>query len=556
MVLNAFAFLGNPNLKKVGTKIDFTQEQESEYKKCMNDPVYFAMNYMKIVNVDEGLIPFNMWPFQQKMLRTFWDNRFVICKCPRQVGKTTSIIAYLLHQAIFNANQNIAILANKGSTARVILARIRLAYEYLPKWMQQGIVTWNKGDIELENGSKIKADSTASDAIRGDTYNIVFLDEFAFVKNNQADDFFNSVYPTISSGKTTKVLIVSTPNGLNHFYKKWMDATEKRSDYVPFEVHWSAVPGRDEAWKQQTIRNTSEEQFAQEFETEFLGSSDTLISGRKLRQLTWKNPSCDEDGWTVFTAAQPGHTYCMTVDPSRGQNKDSHAFSVIDVTNIPYRQVARYKNAAISPLLLPTIVHNAARMYNDAHVLIEISDNGQQIADILHYELEYENIIKLMTKGKMGQSISAGHQKRLQLGLKQSTATKRMGCSNLKALVENDKLLVEDFETIHELSTFTAQKESYMAEEGNHDDLAMSLVMFGWLVGQRFFKETINNDVRKDMQEEQLHVYDQDMVPWGAYDNGLGQDDEELDGLGDRWVREREALYPWDSYNIDWRTKL
>ena len=268
------SYLGNPNLKKSGVQIPFTQEQIDEYVKCAMNPVYFSMKYIKIVNVDKGLVPFAMWPFQQKMLQKFHDNRFVICKMPRQVGKSTTIIAHLLHQLLFRDRTNIAMLANKGATARELLARLKLAYENIPKWMQQGVVVWNKGNIELENGSKALAAATSSSNVRGDSFNIIFLDEFAFVPNNQSEQFFSSVYPTISSGKTTQVLIVSTPNGLNKFYRMWKDATEDRSDYVAVDVHWSAVPGRDDAWKQETIRNTSAEQFRQEFECI---DGDTLI---------------------------------------------------------------------------------------------------------------------------------------------------------------------------------------------------------------------------------------------------------------------------------------
>jgi len=259
-------YLGNDNLKKIGVELQYTEEQVKEILKCSDDPVYFIKTYMKIVNVDHGLVPFNMWAFQEDMVRTFHSNRFSICKMPRQVGKTTTSAGYMLWCVLFQENFNIAILANKGSLAREILGRIQYAYEYLPIWLQQGIKVWNKGNIELENGSKINAYATSAAGVRGGSYNLIFLDEFAFVPKNMADDFFTSTYPVISSGKTSKVIIVSTPYGLNHFYKMWVDASEGRSTYKPLEIHWSMVPGRDEAWKEETIRNTSEEQFRQEFE--------------------------------------------------------------------------------------------------------------------------------------------------------------------------------------------------------------------------------------------------------------------------------------------------
>jgi len=546
-------YLGNPNLKKIGVQIQFTQEQIDEYLKCADDPVYFATKYIKIVNVDRGLVPFAMWPFQQDMLQKFHDNRFVICKMPRQVGKSTTIIAHLLHQLLFRDRTNIAMLANKGSTARELLARLKLAYENIPQWMQQGVVVWNKGNIELENGSKALAAATSSSAVRGDSFNIIFLDEFAFVPNNQADQFFASVYPTITSGTSTQVLIVSTPNGLNKFYRMWKDASEGRSTYVPVEVHWSAVPGRDEAWKKETISNTSEEQFRAEFETEFIGSSNTLISGAKLRTMAFGTPFMSDNGTDTYELPKEGHTYAIMVDVARGQGQDYSAFSVIDVTDIPYKQVAKYRDNNIAPLVYPTIVHQAARLYKDAFILVEISDIGQQIADILHYELEYENLVKIAVKGKMGQQISQGHVKRTAMGIKTSTATKRIGCSNLKTLVEQDKLLIQDADTIMELTTFTAQKESFRAEEGNHDDLAMTLVLFGWFVAQRAFKDSMKDDIRRVLQKEQMDILDEDILPFGFMDDGINEHDD--DGVN-RWFEGRMKAYPLDSPYYDWNDKL
>lgn len=559
---NGFGYNGNPRLKRPGTPMQFTAEQVSELLKCADDPVYFAKKYIKIVNLDKGLMNFEMWPFQEDMLQKFHENRFVICKMPRQVGKSTTIIAYLIHQLIFRMGEdeadrtNIAILANKGATARELMGRLQLAYENLPGWMQQGVVTWNKGNIELENGSKAMAASTSSSAVRGNSFNIIFLDEFAFVPNNQADQFFNSVYPTISSGKTTKVLMVSTPNGLNKFYRMWKDAVDKRSTYVPVEVHWSMVPGRDEKWKEETIRNTSEEQFRQEFETEFIGSSNTLISAAKLRSLAFSNPIEQENGLDIYEKPKEGHAYAIMVDVSRGQGLDYSAFSVIDVTSIPYRQVAKYRDNNVAPLLYPTIIFGVGKKYNDAFVLVEISDIGQQVADILHYELEYDNLVKIQSKPKMGQQISAGHIKKIAFGLKTSVATKRIGCSNLKTMIESDKLIVQDPDTIMELTTFVAHRESFAAEEGNHDDLAMTLVFFGWFVAQRNFKEAMDNDIRKVLQEEQLNIMDEDMIPFGMMDDGVENYDDERERMFEKWKQSRERLYPLDSHNYDWKERF
>ena len=278
-------YLGNPNLKKANTPIEFSEENIIEFLKCKDDPVYFAKKYIKIVSLDEGLVPFDLYPFQEKLVKNFHENRFNICKMPRQTGKSTTVVSYLLHYAIFNDSINIGILANKAKIAMDLLGRLQTAYENLPKWMQQGIIAWNKGSLELDNGSKILAASTSASAVRGMSFNILFLDEFAFVPNHVADDFFASVYPTISSGTSTKVIIVSTPRGMNHFYRMWHDAERGTNGYIPTDVHWNEVPGRDEAWKAQTIANTSEQQFKVEFECEFLGSVNTLIAPSKLKKL-------------------------------------------------------------------------------------------------------------------------------------------------------------------------------------------------------------------------------------------------------------------------------
>jgi hypothetical protein len=528
-------YLGNSNLKKVGVDLEYTQEQLVEIAKCMNDPVYFIKNYVKIVNVDHGLVPFAMWGFQETMVQTFHNNRFCIAKMPRQVGKTTTAAGYMLWSVLFQENYNIAILANKGSLAREILDRIRYSYEYLPRWLQQGIIVWNKGNIELENGSKIAAYATSASGVRGGSYNLIFLDEFAFVPQNMANEFFTSTYPVISSGTTTKVIIVSTPCGLNHFYKMWVDAEEGRSDYTPIEVHWSMVPGRDEAWKTQTIRNTSEEQFRQEFETEFIGSSATLIPGSKLKSLGFKNPiQHTDDGLDIYKLPEDKHVYICTVDCSEGVGQDYSTISVFDVTEMPYRQVAKFKNNQISPMLYPTHIYNIATKYNSAYVLVETNNIGQQVVDILHYELEYENIFRLEHHNIKGQHISAGFKRSVSFGLKTTKSVKKIGCANLKTLIENDKLIIEDFDTISELNTFVRIRESYEAEEGNHDDMVMTLVFFAWLVAQSFFKETTNSDIRQRLSEEHNLNLEEEIAPVGVFDDGR-QEEKYNDG-DDLWT--------------------
>jgi hypothetical protein len=531
-------YLGNPNLKRANTSIEFTEDNIIEFLKCKEDPVYFARNYIKIVSLDEGLVPFDMFPFQEKLVRNFHENRFNICKMPRQTGKSTTCVSYLLHYAVFNDNVNIAILANKASTARDLLGRLQLAYENLPKWMQQGILSWNKGSLELENGSKISSNSTSSSAVRGGSYNVIFLDEFAFIPNHIADQFFASVYPTISSGKSTKVIIVSTPHGMNHFYRMWHDSERGKNEYIPTDVHWSEVPGRDAAWKAQTIANTSEQQFKVEFECEFLGSVDTLINVSKLRNLVYTDPLKRNKGLDVYEEPKEEHNYLITIDVARGIGNDYSAFIVFDITNFPYKTVAKYKNNEIKPMLFPNIIHDVAKAYNDAWLLIEVNDIGDQVASIMHFDLEYDNVLMCAMRGRAGQIVGTGFSgKKSQLGVRMTAAVKKLGCSNLKTLVEDDKLIVNDYDMISELTTFIQRKNSFEAEEGCNDDLAMCLVIFSWLVAQDYFKEMTNNDVRKRIYEEQKNQIEQDMAPFGFISDGL--DDGEIyidEETGDRWI--------------------
>ncbi len=547
---NQEQYLGNPNLKKANVAQEFTPEQVAEVLKCSEDPVYFIKNYIKIVSLDKGLIPFDMYYFQEEMVQKFHDNRFNIAKLPRQSGKSTIVTSYLLWYVLFNANVNVAILANKAATAREMLQRLQLSYENLPKWLQQGILQWNRGSLELENGSKILAASTSASAVRGMSFNVIFLDEFAFVPNHVADQFFSSVYPTISSGKSTKVIIISTPHGMNMFYKLWHDAERKANEYIPTEVHWSEVPGRDAAWKEQTIKNTSEQQFRVEFECEFLGSVDTLISPSKLRTMVYGDPIKERNGLALYENCKEGHSYVITADVSRGVSGDYSAFLVIDTTEIPYKLVAKYRSNDIKPILFPNIIVDVAKNYNHAFVLVEVNDVGGQVADIIQYDLEYDNLLMCAMRGRAGQQLGQGFSgKKTQMGIKMSTATKQIGCSNLKVLLEDDKFLLNDYDCIAELTTFIQKGVSFQAEEGCNDDLAMCMVIFAWMAMQPYFKELHDNDVRQRIYEDQKDNIDQDMAPFGFVDDGLGGE-YFADAQGDVW---QTAEYGDRSYMWEYR---
>ena len=549
MAIKSDVYLGNPNLKKAGTEIQFTKKQVEEWIKCKNDPLYFALHYIQIISLDEGLVPFTMYGFQKEIMMDFHNNRFNIAKLPRQTGKSTTVVAYLLHYAIFNDSVNIGILANKASTARELLGRLQLAYENLPKWMQHGILVWNKGNVELENGSKILAASTSASAVRGMAFNIRFLAEFAFVPNHVAEQFFASVYPTITSGKSTKVIIISTPNGMNHFYKMWEDARNGKNGYVTNEVHWSQVPGRDAKWKEETMKNTSKRQFAQEFECDFLGSADTLISPAKLQTIPFTDPILSNAGLDVHKRAEKDHEYIITVDVARGIGGDYSAFVVFDITTLPYQIVAKYRNNEIKPVLFPSVILEVCKEYNNPYILVEVNDIGDSIAATLNYDLEYPNVLMCAMRGRAGQVVGQGFSgTKTQLGVKMSITVKKQGCANLKAVIEDDKLSFCDFEILQELTTFIQRKQCWEADDGYHDDLVMCLVLFSWLVMQEYFKEMTDMDVRKRIYEEQRNQIEQDMAPFGFIDDGMGEETY-LDAEGDLWAygdKQEEVSYMWN----------
>lgn len=663
--------MGNPLLKRANVANEFSQEQLFELAKCAVDPVYFAKNYIKIVNIDDGLVPFDMWPFQEKMLRIFHENRFSICKLPRQplenntpiptpkgytkikdlkigdivydlsgnktkvinkvsykntekcyklsfkgqdfeedivcdkdhfwrvyvnetpivltaeqiscikekitlqrtkfntlvnnwneiielksikevrptsvscievenkdhsflcgknfiptqnCGKSTTAVSFLLHYAIFNDNVSIAILANKASTAKDLLGRLQVSFENLPAWMQQGIKSWNKTSLELENGSKIITASTSASSVRGGSYNIIFLDEFAFVPNSVAVNFMNSVYPTISSGKDSKVIMVSTPNSLNHFYKMWSEAIKGENDYVPIEIQWNDVPGRDEEWRKKTISNLgSEKAFLQEFCTDFLGSSDTLISGVKLQSLVYDKPIRSKKGLDVYEEPLVDHQYMINVDVARGVDLDYSVFTVIDITKMPYKLVAKYRDNQIKPIMFPYIIKDVGLHYNKAFVLCETNDVGDQVATGLHYDLEYPNLLTCFIKGRQGQVLGQyGAGARIEYGVKMSANVKKIGSINLKALIEGDKLLINDYDTINELSTFVQKSNTFKAEEGKNDDLVDCLVTFAWGSTQEYFKELTDDDIRKRLfKENEECEEDENILPIGFIETGI-----------------------------------
>ena len=532
------SYNGNSLLKPIGFEMQYTSEQVREIMKCKEDPIYFIENYCYIVSLDRGLILFKLYDCQREKVEVIMNNRKVILMEGRQQGKTITSAACILHYTIFNSNKTVAILANKSTAAREVLSRYQIMYENLPLWMQQGIKTWNKGDVELENGSKIFTSATSTSGIRGKSVNWLYIDEAAIIPNNVAEEFFTSTYPTIMAGETTKVLLTSTPLGYNHFWKYWNDAQEGRNGFVALQIPYWKIPGRDEKWAEEQKSVLGELKFNQEVLCAFLGSSNTLISPDTIARMSPIPFMHEKDGLDILEYPVPGHVYFSTVDTSRGIGGDYSAFTVIDTTEYPYKIVAKYRNNKISPLLYPTVIHKVSKEYNNAYVLVEINDIGQQVADIIHNDLEYENMIWVGSDARYGQVLSSSGRSSI-LGVRTTKQVKRIGCATLKSLVEENKLLVFDRDIISEFSTFIEHNGVFQADEGYNDDLTMTLVLFAWATNDPMFKDLMNANNRQALYSSQMKSIEDELTPFGFIDNGLSNElDVEVVG-GDIWISDK-----------------
>jgi hypothetical protein len=543
---NYKSYLGNPLLKKRGVDVNWTPETIQEYIKCSQDVIYFVKTYMQIINVNKGLMPFVPYEYQENMLKTMEKERLTIIATARQAGKSTTTCGFILWYILFNKDKTVALLANKGETAREILSKIQLAYQHLPKWLQQGVVEWNKGSIELENNSRVIATATSSNNIRGFAINLLFIDEAAFIEN--WDTFFTSVYPTISSGEETKIVLVSTPNGLNHFYHTWQNAVEGRNNYKPIKVMWHDVPGRDAKWRNDTLSamNFDAEKFAQEYEVQFLGSSGTLIAGWKLKEMVHQTPLTQKDGLHMYFPPEKQNAYVCIVDVSRGKGLDYSAFSIIDVTRMPYQQVCCYRNNNITPIDYASIIHKVCKSYSNAFVLVEINDIGDQVASSLHYDFEYENLLFTESSGRAGKKVGQGLGPSSDKGIRTTKNVKSIGCSILKLLVEQNQLIINDFYTINELSTFSKKGVSFEAEPGKHDDLVMGLVLFGWLSDQEYFKEITNINTLATLREKTDDQLAGDLLPFGFVDFGGDVENMEDDRAVINWMMDSSEDLDFD----------
>lgn len=545
---NNQGYRNNPNLKLPGVQLQYSKEELEEYIKCAKDPIYFCEKYVKVKTLDKGVVSFHLYPYQQKFVSAIHDNRFTISKWPRQCGKSTCVTSYICHYITFNQSVNVAILANRLKTAKEeLFSKLQLAYENLPHFLQQGVVEWNKTSFKLENGSRVMCDATSSTAIRGGSYNLLLLDEYAFLPSHVAEEFYTSTYPTISAGTTTKLIIVSTPNGMNHFHKLWVDANRPiehklKNKFIPVDVSWKETPIspgnprlRDDTWAAEQIANTSPEQFEQEYGCSFLGSSNTLISTSKLNVLAPEEPlSEDTDGLRIYEESNKDKIYFLMADVSRGRGSDYSAFTVIEGSSSPYKVVATYRNNTISPFNFPNIIKKVGEKYNNAYTLVETNDIGGQVSAILYNDLEYENLLMTRIMGRKGQILSQGFaSSRSEMGLRTTAQTKKLGCAILKRLIEEDKLFINDERIIAELTTFVSKANTFRAEDGHNDDLVMTLVFFAWLSRQEYYTDLI---------ETTKFNYDDTQKP--EEDNILINFDKKIDDDDGEFVQGGAIWYP------------
>ncbi len=558
--MNNNGYNGNASLKRAGIDLSYTEKEVLELAKCVENPTYFIDNYCYIVTLDHGIQPFKLYDCQKEKVETIHNNRKVIIMEGRQQGKTTVAAAYILWYTLFQESKTVAILANKASTAREIMSRYQLMFEYLPPWMQQGVKTWNKGDVELENGSIVFTAATTAAGIRGKSVNLLYIDEAAIIPNTIADQFFTAVYPVISAGQTTKILITSTPLGYNHFWKFWNDAVNKVNDFVPMFIPYSRIPGRDEAWALEQRRQLGELKYNQEVLCKFLGSSLTLIDSSTIEYMSTCPTVYSKDGLDLYEypikaerddeekLVRKPHSYVIVADTAKGVGGDYSAFVIVDITEVPYKLVGKYRDNKIAPMLYPTVIHKVARDFNDAYVLIE-TNSSEQVAHIMHNELEYGNLVFVNRSTKTGQVVSGGFGGgKTQLGVNTDKRVKRIGCFTFKSLLEEKKLLVFDPDVISEISTFIQVRDSYQADEGYHDDLVMPLVLFSWLTTNPYFREMSDVNIREAMYQERIKQIEEDVVPFGFIMNGTEEELTVEDG--DVWKEEKEKPHLPPGYSV------
>lgn len=498
-------FPRSKKLKNEGVVIELTLDQEIEYMKCSMDSVYFAKNYYKITSIDKGFMLFEPFEYQEELLEAFSEHRFVIDMQCRQSGKTTCVGAFLLWYMTFHEHKEIFVLANKEKQAIEILTRVRKALLDMPFFLSPGVVKYGSTEVEFDNGSKIVAYATSSDSIRGRAAALLYIDEVAFIENDM--DFWESTFPAVSQSETSKVIMTSTPKGQRGlFYKTWMEA-EPDEDGMDNGFHrvlvsWERVPTyvKDPMWSQKQIKKLGEARFKQEFGCSFKGSVGSLVSSTTIENMVSKSPKIEMDEWTkIYHKYIQGNKYIAVADVGGGVGIDYSVCRVMDVTTYPYKTAALYRNNEISPMLFPHVIVSMCEAYGECYVLPEINnDMGGQAITVLYYDLEYEYVLKTGSDKQKGTGTKIGG-KGAKPGLRTNMRTRSVGCSNMKSMIENNLILVDDLETIYELGNFIAVGDRYEADSGCHDDCVMTLVIFAWLAKQAWFIDEFSRNVSNDL---------------------------------------------------------
>jgi hypothetical protein len=524
-------FKGNDNLRHAREKLQLTPEQLLEFNRCREDPLYFVENYVKILSLDsKQLVNFKLREYQLDLFWKVIKDREVIAKWARQSGKTTTVAAAMAWLILFNTNYRVLIVAHMHEKAIEVLDVVKQIYEYLPPHLQHGVINWGKKSIRIGNKSMIKTAGTSGSSGRGGTYHFLYMDEFAHVPGHIAEDFWNSVLPTISSGKDTKVVVTSTPKGLNFFFKLWDDSEKGINKYNRSEINWWDVPGRDDAWRVDIIKSRGEDYFRQEFASEFLGSSNTLIKGEVLKRLVYRRPVYHSDNLDIYKEPEPGRIYAITVDLGEGIGQDYSVIMCFDITHMPYEVAAVYRSNWDPTMKMPLLIYNMGKKYGNCMVVIETASEGASVAKTLHYDMMYPYVLSTTTTTKHGQKISGGFAANSRYGIKMTVGTKRLGCTTLKALVEGDQLFINDEKLRSELFNFAAKGNSFEAENG-HDDHVMCCVMFGWLVDQGYIRNINNVNMHMTMADKYRMEMEDQKSPLLIHDNGMFDERAEMIAL-------------------------
>lgn len=484
-------YRNNENLKAENINIDYEVWQVKEIQKCFNDPVYFIKNYVKIVT-PKGLELFDLRDYQEKIVHLIDKEKRIIYMSGRQSGKTASAAAYIVHYIIFNSYKRVAILANKEATSKEIFDRVQLTFEHLPIWLKCGIKEWNKKSMLLDNGSSVIIGSTSSSSISGKSINLLYIDEAALISKQMANDFFDSILPVVSADPEAKIVISSTPKKLNHFYRMWKDAVSGKSGYKYLKVEWWEVPGRDEKFKEKIINEKGIEHWEQEYAVEFLGSGGSLLSSKTLKSIVTEDPlEVRMNGkFRIFKYPEKNKSYIVFVDVGEGIGKDDSVCQIIDISVLPYEQVAVYQDNEIKPRLFNVVIDKLGKYYNEALVVIETNSCGQEVANNLNYESEYENIF---------------YDK--DFGIKTTKLTKKIGCGEFKSMMETMKIKIRDEKTLTQLANFSDNgKGSYGSEDG--DDLVMPFIIFSYWINRDEYVsnwldiDDVSNKHNKELIEE------------------------------------------------------